>query len=105
LDLALVAKAAQKKYTGADRCKDLHGRRHDIVELREKRNKATLRGMKYAGATHLIAGGLLVVILPDVPVCLLRFMAKFLKKNNFKALYSIGDDVSHTLTPFFACHG
>ena len=45
MDLALVAKAAQKKYTGADRCKDLHGRRHDIVELREKRNKATLRGI------------------------------------------------------------
>jgi hypothetical protein len=32
--MAAVVKKAQKKYTGADRCKDLHGKRYDIKEFR-----------------------------------------------------------------------
>ena len=35
------------RYKGADRCKDMSGKRYDIKELREKRNKAVLKGMKY----------------------------------------------------------
>ena len=64
--MASVVKKAQKKYTGADTCKDLRGKRYDIKEFREKRNKAVLKGMKY--------------------------MKKFLLKDNCKALYEIGDD-------------
>eukprot|EP01043_Picozoa_sp_COSAG02_P077298 COSAG02_NODE_16848_length_1051_cov_1.029412_1_plen_253_part_01 len=32
--MAAVVKKAQKKYTGADRCKDLNGKRYDIKEFR-----------------------------------------------------------------------
>ena len=32
--VAAVVRKAQKKYTGADRCKDLNGKRYDIKEFR-----------------------------------------------------------------------
>jgi hypothetical protein len=64
--LATVVKAAQKKYTGADTCRDLRGKRYDIKEFRERRNRAVLKGMKY--------------------------MKKYLLKNNCAALFDIGDD-------------
>ena len=47
-------------------CRDLRGKRHDIVELRKLRNQSVLRGM--------------------------NFMRKFLRKGKYKALYEIGDD-------------
>ena len=60
--IAGVVKVAKKQgYKGADFCKDLHKKKYDIKEFREKRNKAVLRGMKY--------------------------MKKFLMKDNCKALY------------------
>ena len=45
--MASLVKVAQKKYTGADMCRDTKGKRYDIKEFREKRNKAVLKGMKY----------------------------------------------------------
>eukprot|EP01052_Picozoa_sp_SAG31_P022355 SAG31_NODE_1775_length_7303_cov_2.409356_2_plen_269_part_00 len=49
-DLVSVVKQAKAKYTGADTCKDMHGRRHEIAALRVKRNKAVLKGMKVTSA-------------------------------------------------------
>jgi hypothetical protein len=47
-------------------CKDLKGRRHQLTKLRARRYDAVMSGM--------------------------TFMRKFLQKNNYSALHSIGDD-------------
>lgn len=63
--LQSVVKAAVKAEFGSH-AKDMQGKKHDLAELRTRRNRAIFKGMKW--------------------------MSTLLTKNNFKLLYDIGDD-------------
>ena len=63
-----IAKVKLKKTTHmlAYTCKDMCGRKHDVKELRDRRYRGVMKGIK--------------------------FMQHFFRKNQYKALYAIGDD-------------
>ena len=64
--------APPKKY--GQLARDMHGREHDLVELREQRYKAVVKGLKH--------------------------MYKFFKRDRYAALYELGDDAPSI---FFEC--
>jgi len=64
---ATAAEKAKKAFKDPSQyCYDMYGKKHDIGKLREKRFKAVMEGM--------------------------TFMRKFLQKDNYAALFAIGDD-------------